>query len=70
MAGAAYVFRRQGAGSWYPGFKLVAPDAQAHDWFGYSVAISGYCTIVGATGEDGGDGDPLDGAGAAYAFCY
>jgi hypothetical protein len=66
-AGAVYVFRRN-VNTWEFNVKLVAPDAQAVDWFGWSVAISGDYAIVGAGGEDGGDGDPIENAGAAYVF--
>jgi hypothetical protein len=66
-AGAAYVFQYDGA-TWDAGTKLVAPDAQADDAFGYSVALSGGHAIVGASGEDGGADNPLIGAGAAYVF--
>ena len=45
-----------------------ASDAQASDEFGFSVAISGDTAIVGASSEDGGAGDPLPDAGAAYVF--
>lgn len=69
-AGAAYVFERDqgGPGAWGQTAKLTAGDAQASDVFGESVAISGDTIIVGAAGEDGGPGDPLSGAGAAYVF--
>ena len=46
--------------------KVLAGDAQANDEFGYSVAISGDYAIVGAHYEDGGAGDTLTNAGAAY----
>ena len=45
-------------------FKLMASDAQADDYFGYSVAISGNTAIVGAYAEDTGGSS----AGAAYIF--
>jgi hypothetical protein len=67
-AGAAYIFHRTGDNTWDAGTKLVAPDAQAGDYFGFSVAISGDYAIVGAYCEDGGTGDPIDYAGAAYIF--
>jgi hypothetical protein len=68
-AGAAYVFHRDPlTGAWDAGTKLVAPDAQAFDEFGFSVAISGDYAVVGARLEDGGAGDPLSAAGAAYVF--
>ena len=68
-AGAAYVFSRSGT-TWTEEQKLTASDAQASDEFGYSVAISddGTRCIVGAYLEDGGAGDPISGAGAAYVF--
>jgi hypothetical protein len=67
-AGGVYIFHRTGNNTWDSGVKLMAPDAQADDTFGYSVAISGDYAIVGAYGEDGGAGDSLDRAGAAYIF--
>lgn len=63
-AGAAYIFHRTGTNSWDTGVKIVAPDAQANDLFGWSVAISGDYGIVGARGEDSGG----SASGAAYIF--
>ncbi len=63
-AGAAYVFQRMGINSWDGGTKLTAPDAQADDWFGFSVALDGDYALVGAVGEDAGGSK----AGAAYVF--
>jgi MYXO-CTERM domain-containing protein len=62
-AGATYVFVTKN-GSWTLEQKLVAPDAGAGRWFGYSVAIDGNKAIVGAPQADG---NTLD-AGAAYVF--
>jgi len=69
-AGAAYLFTRNrgGADNWGEAKILRASDAQAMDWFGYNVAISGETVVVGAYGEDGGAGAPLPEAGAAYLF--
>ena len=67
-AGAAYVFERGPAGAWSEVAKLSASDAQESDQFGYSVAVDGDTLVVGAEGENGGPGDPLSGAGAAYVF--
>ncbi len=67
-AGAAYVFHRNGTNTWDNGIKLVAPDAQAYDYFGCSVTISEDYAIVGAYQEDGGEGNPLSSAGAVYCF--
>jgi uncharacterized repeat protein (TIGR01451 family) len=69
-AGATYVFERNqgGAGAWGQTAVLAASDAQVGDFFGGSVAISGDTVVVGASGEDGGPGDPRPFAGAAYVF--
>jgi len=68
LAGAAYVFHRKN-GVWDPdGAKLMASDAQYFDLFGVSVSISGDYVIIGAQAEDGGPGDTLGDAGAAYIF--
>ncbi len=46
--------------------KLLAPDAEAYDLFGWPVAISGDYAIVGASGKDEGGND----AGAAYISIF
>jgi hypothetical protein len=46
----------------------MATDPQTGDVFGSAVAISGNYFIVGAYQEDGGAGNPLPNAGAAYLF--
>ena len=73
--GLVYVFVRSGSG-WSQQATLFAPNAQAGDRFGSSVAISGDTVVVGATGEDSNatsvDGDQTNNsagsAGAAYVF--
>ncbi|HNT25348.1 MAG TPA: Ig-like domain-containing protein [Anaerolineales bacterium] len=60
--GAAYVFTRL-PGGWRQDAILCAPDPQAGDHFGFSVAISGVTIVVGAYGRDGD-------TGAAYVFEY
>lgn len=60
LAGAAYVFRRNGM-NWNQQAKLTANDAAAGDLFGFSVAISGDTVLIGAP-EDDAD------SGAAYIF--
>jgi hypothetical protein len=62
-AGAAYIFKYNGT-SWVEQVKLMASDAEAYDYFGWSVAISGDYVIVGARSEDTGGTN----AGAAYIF--
>ena len=49
---------------WTQAAKILASDAEASDYFGYSVAISGDTAIVGAIYEDEGGSS----AGAAYIF--
>ncbi|MFZ0544068.1 MAG: FG-GAP repeat protein [Candidatus Promineifilaceae bacterium] len=72
VSGVVYAFDRDqgGAGNWGEIGKLTASDIQADDAFGISVAISGGTLLVGAAGEDGGPGDPLPDAGAAYVFWH
>jgi hypothetical protein len=45
--GSAYVFTRNGVG-WTRSAQIFAPDGQANDKFGYSVAISGDTIVIGA----------------------
>ena len=71
-AGAAYVFTRSDS-AWSEQARLKASNAEAHDAFGYSVAVSGDTVVLGAPYEDGaagsGPGDNGAGrAGAAYVF--
>ena len=66
-AGAAYVFTRFGA-TWTEQQILRASDTQANDVFGWSVSIDGGTIVVGAYREDGGPGDPVSQAGAAYVY--
>ena len=68
-SGAAYIFSRSGS-TWTQQAKLTASDAQASDYFGWSVSISGdgAYAIISATHEDGGAGNPITDAGAAYVF--
>ena len=62
-AGAAYIYTRSGT-TWSEQAKLTASDAQAGDYFGVHVAISGNTVVVGAWGEDTGGSQ----SGAAYVF--
>jgi len=68
-AGAAYVFLRTGT-SWALQSTLTASDGVSSDQLGLGVAIShdGKFVTVTTRLEDGGDGDPLANAGAAYVF--
>jgi hypothetical protein len=64
-AGAAYVFTRSGT-TWSQEAKLTASDAQASDYFGRGIFVSGdgNTAIIGAYQEDAGGTN----AGAAYIF--
>lgn len=64
-SGSAYIFEPNeiNPGSWSQTAKLTAPDANAGDYFGYSVAIgTGRRAIVGAYGND----DRGSESGSAY----
>jgi len=62
--GKAYVFRRTGT-AWTQDVKLVAPDGQDNDAFGWTVAVAGDIAVVGA--PKAWSGSPA-GSGAVYAF--
>jgi len=79
VAGAAYIFERNGSGIWgidtsynysTENVMLKASNISVNDRFGYSVAISGNYAIVGAYQEDssGIDQDVAGNSGAAYIF--
>src|SRR5215470_2078024 len=51
FAGAAYVFVRDGGGSWSQQAYLKPSNTGARDVFGWSVAVSGDTIVVGAIGE-------------------
>jgi len=77
ISGAAYVFTRSGS-SWTQQAYVKASNAEADDWFGWSVALSGSGDLlaVGAPREDssatGINGDESDNSapdsGAVYVF--
>jgi hypothetical protein len=77
-SGAVYVFVRDDAGAWSQQAYLKAPNAEASDYFGTSVALSsdGDTLAVGAPGEDsaatGTGGDEHDNSstdsGAVFLF--
>lgn len=73
-AGAAYVFVRSG-GTWVQQAYLKASNAEAGDFFGSAVAVSGDTIVVGAPSEDspatgvnGTTGNGASASGAAYVF--
>jgi hypothetical protein len=77
-AGAVYIFRRTGV-NWAQEAYLKAPNAEAYDYFGYSVAVSGDTVAVGAyyeasnqttitNGATASTDNSTPGAGAVYIF--
>lgn len=73
-AGSAYILKKDQGGSnnWGQLVKLVAPDRQSSDRFGFynSVAISGDYAVVGARNHDydSNGNNSVNNAGAAYIF--
>jgi hypothetical protein len=53
-SGSAYLFKRTSA-SWSPETKLLPSDGAFNDLFGYSVSISGYYAVVGASRDNNED---------------
>ncbi|MDD3860327.1 MAG: FG-GAP repeat protein, partial [Bacteroidales bacterium] len=68
-AGSAYIFKNE-SGTWTQVQKIVASDRYDHDYFGYSVAISGDYIVIGAANEDENatGGETMDYSGSAYVF--
>lgn len=71
-AGSAYVFERDGGGTWSQMQKIVASDRSPGDRFGWDVYLDGETLVSGALEVNGDEDDesPLSNAGAAYAFTY
>lgn len=69
-AGSAYVFKRDGSGTWYQMQKIVASDRIADDYFGAAVTISGNTIMSGAYREDEDEAGAnfLSSAGSVYSF--
>ena len=63
FAGAAYVFSRAGS-VWTAEAKLVAADARANDYFGYTLAVRGTTAAVGSPLNSSSGNS----AGATYLF--
>ncbi len=68
--GAVYVFTRSGSTWTQQQGPIFTSDGQSSDGFGISVAINEDATtfISSSKNEDGGSGDPISNAGAAYVF--
>lgn len=66
--GAAIVFNEQG-GVWVRDATLTAPDAQANDFFGRSVAISGNVLLAASYFDDTTRaGEPVVNSGSVYQY--
>lgn len=63
-SGSAYVFERQGDGTWLEVAKLTASDGEALDLFGWSVSLSGDRALVGSPESNG----LFHNSGSAYVF--
>ena len=66
-SGAAYIYTKPQSGwanTTHENAKLKASDADAYDYFGWSVAISGKTIVVGAENDD----ETNDDSGAAYIY--
>ncbi len=66
LAGAAYVFRRDGTGSWSQEAKLTPSDPGVGRYFGCSVAIEGNTALISTPVARHCDGTLV--TGAVYAF--
>jgi ketosteroid isomerase-like protein len=63
-SGAAYVFEKQGDGTWMQVAKLSATDSDLNDTFGFSVDLLGGRALIGALFDD----EMGNNSGAAYIF--
>eukprot|EP00638_Chattonella_subsalsa_P015294 CAMPEP_0117828258 /NCGR_PEP_ID=MMETSP0949-20121206/7175_1 /TAXON_ID=44440 /ORGANISM="Chattonella subsalsa, Strain CCMP2191" /LENGTH=869 /DNA_ID=CAMNT_0005668807 /DNA_START=69 /DNA_END=2675 /DNA_ORIENTATION=- len=63
-SGAAFIFSESAMGEWMQVAKIMATDAAADDYFGYSVFLSAGVVVVGACGDDDGG----SASGASYVF--
>ena len=62
-SGSAYVFHYDGS-DWVEDAKLTASDGAESDFLGFSVAVSGSTSMVGAYADD----DIVENSGSAYVF--
>ncbi len=75
-AGSAYVFTRNGSGTWEETSILNASDFRDgsgyYDVFGDAVALSGNYALIGSQSDDEDDtgGNPLNEAGSAFVFSF
>jgi hypothetical protein len=65
QSGSAYIFERDGEGTWTEVQKLTASDRSASNYFGWSVSISGDRVVVGARRGNNGK---VSNTGCVYIF--
>ena len=63
-SGSAYVFEYSSA-TWTQKAKLVADDADADDYFGYSISVYNNTAVIGASADDNNN---KTNSGSAYVF--
>ena len=68
--GSAYLFERNGGGTWVFTQKIVPDDRNSGDHFGYSFALKDTLLVVGTHSDDHDEfgGSLADDAGSAYIF--
>jgi len=66
-SGAVYIFHRAADGSWNETQKLLVPDPDYYDRFGFSLDLDSNYLVVGAPGKKSG---ALSNYGKAYIFKY
>ncbi|MBN2535059.1 MAG: FG-GAP repeat protein, partial [Spirochaetales bacterium] len=69
-SGAVYIYRILSNEACSLLKKYYAPDAGVGDYFGNSVSVYGNLAVVGARGEDGGEENSFDNAGALYIIRF
>jgi len=69
-AGSAYIFEKGGSGEWALSQKIVAPEREGTDYFGWAASVSGDHVLVAAYREDQDslEANTLADAGSAYIF--
>jgi len=65
-----HVFREGSGGGYTHPQVLRGAGAEPNDFFGEDVEVEGARLFVGAHGDDGGDGNPVQNAGVVYVFEY
>lgn len=68
--GSAYLYERNGSGTWIFTQKIVPDDRNSGDHFGYSFDLKDTLLVVGTHSDDHDENDAnvLDDAGSAYIF--